>query len=102
MENIKRAFDIEKGLEWSYGITIKNLREELDRLEAKGATHIEIDAEIRYDVAYVEINAFALRLETDDERDERLAKSKRREEEKERRELEEFRRLQKKFKTTEE
>lgn len=97
MEKIVRNFTVEKELNWDYGIKIEKLRAELDRLEALGATDIEIEATEIYGSAYVEITAYANRLETDEECKERLSKEQARKDDIARRELEQLRKLQEKY-----
>ena len=67
MEKQIRRFDISGGFDWS-GETIESIREDLDNLEAKGATHIEIDVN-EYSCS---ISAYAERLETDEEYEGRI------------------------------
>lgn len=92
-----RNFEIEKDLDWTYGIEIKRLREELDRLEKKGATHIEIKPYSYYDSACVDIHAYANRIETDEEFKERIEKEQARKKEIEEREIEQLKKLQEKY-----
>lgn len=98
MEKITRNFTVEKDLDWTYGIEIKALREDLDRLEKAGATHIEIEPYEEYGSAYVEIKAYANREETDEECKLRLDKEQARKDDIARRELEQLRKLQEKYK----
>lgn len=75
MENKQfRNFEIENQLDWCYGISILKLRDELDRLEKLGATHIEIEPYDDYASPYVIINAYVNRLETDEEYSDRISK----------------------------
>lgn len=97
MEKIVRNFEIEKDLDWTYGIEISKLREELDRLEKAGATYIEIEPYNSYDCAYVDIIAYANRMETDEECRQRLDKEQKRKDDIARRELEQLRKLQEKY-----
>ena len=97
MDKIVRNFEIEKDLDWTYGIEIKRLREELDRLEKKGATHIDIEPYSNYDSAFVDISAYANRIETDEEFKERIEKEQARQKAIEEREIEQLKKLQEKY-----
>lgn len=53
---------------WAYGISISQIREELDILEKKGATDINISLHSDYNGgSYIDIAASKKRLETDEE-----------------------------------
>lgn len=98
MKKIVRNFTVEKDLDWNYGIKIEKLRAELDRLEKLGATDIEIEPTESYGSMYVEITAYANRMETDEECKERTGKEQARKDDIARRELEQLRKLQEKYK----
>lgn len=76
MEKIIRNFKVDYSLDWTYGIEISKLRADLNELEKLGATHVEIEPYNSYDSAYVDIDAYANRLETDEECKERLEAEK--------------------------
>lgn len=60
-------FDVDYVLDWTYEVSIDDIRKDLDKLEQLGATHIEINSELEYDSAYTSIKAISRRLETDEE-----------------------------------
>jgi hypothetical protein len=97
MEKEVRNFKIDYSLNWTYGVEIKKLREDLEALEKLGATHVEIEPGISYDCPYVEINAMCERIETDEEFKARIDEVNRRQEENKRRELEQLERLKLKY-----
>lgn len=97
MEKIERNFKIDYALDWTYGVEINKIRADLDALEKIGATHIEIEYGISYDCAYVEIDAYAKRLETDEEYKSRIDENLKRQEEFKRRELEQLEKLKRKY-----
>ena len=97
MDKIVRNFEIERNLDWGYGIEIERLRGELDRLEKKGATHINIEPYSEFDVAYSNISAYANRIETDEELKERIEKEKARQKAIEEMEIEQLKKLQEKY-----
>lgn len=99
MDKEVRKIKIEYPLEWTYGVEIKKIREDLEALEKLGATHVEIDGGISYDVAYVEIGAYTERLETDEEFSTRVARLNKVKNELMRRELEQLARLKLKYET---
>jgi len=49
------------------GVSISKIREDLNTIEKLGATHVLLDYGIEWDCAYVSINGFKNRLETDEE-----------------------------------
>ena len=97
MEKEIRRFTVEENIYWTYGIKISKLREELDRLEKKGATEIDIDLSYEYDDPDVSISAYTLRLETDEEFEQRVNKNKEQEEKRKLAEINQLKLLQKKY-----
>ena len=72
MEKQIRRFKVNFDFNWTYGVEIKKLKEDLETLEKLGVTEIEIEAEDNCGSPSVTIEAFAERLETDDEFKERI------------------------------
>ena len=72
MEKQIRKFRVNFDFDWTYGVEIKKLKEDLETLEKLGVTEIEIEAEDNWGSPSVTIEAFAERLETDEEFNERL------------------------------
>ena len=72
MEKEIRDFKITYTLDWTYGVDISKLKQDLVELEKLGATHVEIDPYTEYDCAYVTICAISRREETDEEALERI------------------------------
>jgi hypothetical protein len=68
-----------------------------EELEKLGATHIEIEPYQEYDCAYVHIEPYCRRLETDDEFNERINLKKRREEHQKIIDLEQLEKLKSKY-----
>ena len=97
MEKQEKDFKINYSLDWTYGIEISKLREDLNAVEKLGATHIIIEHGVIYECSYVEIDAIARRIETDEEFEERVRQITQRQEEQKRRELQEFERLKSKY-----
>jgi hypothetical protein len=97
MEKQVRNFKIDYLLDWTYGVEISKIRADLDALEKLGATHVEIEHGISYDCSYVEIDAYANRLETDEECKARIDEMNKRQEEIKRRELEQLEKLKSKY-----
>ena len=97
MEKLKKQFKVDYCLEWTYGIEITKLREDLDALEKLGATHVDIDSYESYGCSYIEIEAKCERFETDKEFETRLNEIKMREEITKTRELAEFEKLKLKY-----
>ncbi len=97
MDKKVRQFKIDYALNWEYGVEIKKLREDLEALEKLGATHVEIDSSVSYDCAYTTIEAFAERMETDEECQARIDQEQQRKDEIARRELDQLRKLKEKY-----
>ncbi len=97
MDKQVRKFKIDFDFNWTYGVEIKKLREDLDTLEKLGVTEIEIEAEENYGSASVTIEAFINRLETDEECKARVDNKNKRQEDIKRRELAELEKLKLKY-----
>ena len=97
MEKQIRRFKVDFDFNWTYGVEIKKLKEDLDTLEKLGVTEIEIEAEYNYGSASVTIEAFINRLETDEECKNRISKENQRQEDIKRRELAELEKLKSKY-----
>ena len=98
MEKQIRRFRVNFDFNWTYGVEIKKLKEDLETLEKLGVTEIEIEADI-WGTPSVRIEAFTERLETDEEFKERLDKEKKIKEHVVRTELQELERLKAKYDT---
>lgn len=97
MEKEVRRFKVDFDFNWTYGVEIKKLKEDLDTLEKMGVTEIEIEAEESWGNVYVTIEAYINRLETDDEYKTRIVQENKRQEEIKRRELEQLEKLKLKY-----
>ena len=98
MKKIKRNFMVDYYLSWTYGVSISQIREDLDALEKLGVTSIDIEAYSDYGSPCVSIEAIANRLETDDEYLERLIKEEKIADEIKQRELKQLELLSAKYK----
>jgi len=68
MKKQKRAFKVNYSLDWVYGVTLEQLREDIDAIEKLGATRIDITIDNEYYGSdYLGIQAVSLREETDEE-----------------------------------
>jgi hypothetical protein len=97
MEKLTKEFKIDYALEWTYGITIERIKEDISILESMGATDITIDPYTSYDCPGVDIYATATREETDDEYNARVEDHKRRKAIKEEEEKATLKRLKEKY-----
>jgi hypothetical protein len=97
MKKQVRRFKVDFDFNWTYGVEIKKLKDDLDALEKLGVTEIEIEAENNYGSASVTIEAFINRLETDEECNARITKENQRQEDIKRRELAELEKLKSKY-----
>lgn len=93
MKKLKRVFDVDYNLNWMYGVTLAQLKEDIAAIEKLGATHVEIELEDRWDCPYISIQAKSERVETDEERKSREEREKQIKEKQIQKEIEEFERL---------
>ena len=97
MEKEIRVFEVDYSLDWEYSVEISKIRADLDAIEALGATHVEIEASLSYDCAFVTIEPVSEHLETDEEFKARVEEVEQRESEIKRRELEQLEKLKSKY-----
>lgn len=71
MEKQERDFKLSYPLDWTYGVSIEQLKKDISEIEKLGATHINIIHGISYYCSYVEIDAICRRIETDEEFEQR-------------------------------
>jgi hypothetical protein len=75
MEKQIRNFEIDYKLNWTYGVEISKIKNDIEKLEKLGATHIDIEMNgNNVDELYIEVKASVNRLETDDEYNLRIKK----------------------------
>ena len=67
MEKQIREFEVNYRLDWLDRVKISKIKADIEELEKRGATHVDIDIEYSYGDTYVEIIAITNRLETDEE-----------------------------------
>lgn len=92
-----KRFEVPFDFDWTYGVELKKLKEDIETLEKMGATHIDIEAYEYYGSTSIEIKAFVEREETDQEFKLRKAEEKRRAEQIRARELELLEKLKSKY-----
>ena len=97
MEKQEQDFEINYSLDWAYGVSIEQLKKDIEELEKLGATHINIEPYISYDCAYVEIDAICRRIETDEEFEQRKKEAEARQEQHRQRELKQLAELKAKY-----
>ena len=73
MQKQKQDFKLNFSLDWTYGVSIEQLKKDIEELEKLGATHVNIESVIDYydDCSYVVIDAICRRIETDEEFEQR-------------------------------
>lgn len=99
MEKIIRSFKVDFNLDWTYGVELSKLKEDINELEKLGVTDIEIQSEDDFGGSTVSVRAFINRLETDEEFNERIYKTKNIKDAIEKRELKQLAKLKLKYKT---
>ena len=93
-----RKFKVDYIFDWTYGVTIEELRKDLDELEKLGVEEIYIQAEEDYgSSSFVSIEAFIKREETDEEFQKRVNEETRKLEEIKQRELQQLEQLKLKY-----
>lgn len=97
MNKKEKTIKIKYYFDWTYGVEIKQIREDLYNLEKLGATHIYLDYGLCYDDAYLNIDAYYTRLETDEEYEMRMRETKAKEDLEKQRELNLLENLKKKY-----
>lgn len=97
MKKETRRFKVDFNFDWTYGIEIKKLREDLDELERLGVTTIDIEAEESHGRASVVIEAFVTREETGEECKLRIDKINKQKEDFKRRDLQLLEQLKAKY-----
>lgn len=99
MEDKKRmkAVKVNYNLSWTYGVTIQQIRKDLDAIQALGANEVEIETYSEYGCEYIRVEAIENRLETDAEVRIRLNTEKQRLEDIKNREIRQLKELQQKY-----
>ena len=74
MEKKVRTFPVNYHLDWTCGVSIAEIREDLNELEKLGATDVEIDIDYYHECTSISIKAVSNRLETNEEYEKRVMK----------------------------
>ena len=96
-KKLTRDFNVNYNLDWTYGVEIKKIREDLDAIEKLGATHVNIESSVEYDGSVTTIEVISRRIESDEEHKARIEKENQRFEDNKRRDLEQLARLKKMY-----
>lgn len=67
MEKEVREFDVPYEIDWNLTVPIDNVIKEAIEAKELGATHLFFDIYQNYDVPYLKIRAYDIRMETDEE-----------------------------------
>lgn len=97
MEKQERDFKINYPLDWTYGVSIEQLKKDIEEIEKLGATHVNIEHGISYDCSYVDIDVICRRIETDEEFEQRKKEDEARQEQRRQRELKQLAELKAKY-----
>ena len=97
MEKIEGHFDVSYSIDWENNNSIAKIRADLDELEKLGATHITFEHYISYECSQLEIKAYSVRLETDEEYNERIEAQNKKLEEIKQKELQQLQKLKDKY-----
>lgn len=98
MVKINKVIDTGYSFDWEYSPSISKIREDIDEMEKRGITHINIELYELYPYCYsISMKAEIHRLETDGEYEERTMCEAYKLKTNEARELAEYERLKKKF-----
>jgi hypothetical protein len=101
MEKQVRNFNVEHYVDWTYGVSIKKIKKDIEDLEKLGVTSLNIELYEEYGNHEVKIEFISRREETDKEQQERLNKLKNIKRRQEKWELEQLKKLQEKYKNNE-
>ena len=71
MEKITKVEKVDNCLEWTYGVPLSQIKEDIEKLEKQGITHINIELADYYGNQCISIETEIQRLETDEEIEER-------------------------------
>tara|TARA_R110002012_G_C11216441_1_gene561992 strand:- start:76 stop:378 length:303 start_codon:yes stop_codon:yes gene_type:complete len=96
-KKIEKEFKIEYDFDWEWGISIEDIRKDLDELEKLGATHINLESQESWGCASLDQKAVCTRMETDEEFKERIDKYNARQEKFKQSEMITLKRLQDKY-----
>jgi len=69
---VTRKFPVEYQFTWQYGEKLSKIKSDIVELEKRGVTHIYMDAYKEYGDMYISVNAYAHRMETDEEYNRRI------------------------------
>lgn len=97
MEKQKKDIKLNYPLDWTYGVLIEKLKKDIEEIEKLGATHVNIEPDIRYDCPYVEIDVICRRIETDEEFEQRKKEVEARQEQYRQQELKQLAELKAKY-----
>lgn len=97
MEKQERDFKINYPLDWTYGVSIEQLKKDIEEIEKLGATHVNIEHGISYDCSYVDIDVICRRIETDEEFEQRKKEDEAIQERRRQRELKQLAELKAKY-----
>lgn len=97
MEKQIRRFRVSFDFDWTGGVPLWRIKDDLDELEKLGVTEIVIEAEEIYGNPSISIEGFTMRLETDEEFKDRIKKENQRQESIRRKELADLEFLKKKY-----
>lgn len=92
-----RKFAVDYELKWLWGVSISQIRKDLDELEKLGVTEIQIEPYESWGSVFANVDAYIERLETDEEYKERIESEIKRKEEERQREMQQYEALKKKF-----
>ena len=79
MEKQTIRVEVDYQFDWSYGVSISKIREDLDKMEALGVTEIELTPEQFYESVSLMQTGIIERMETDEEVEARINTVKKRE-----------------------
>lgn len=97
MKKQVRRFNVPFDFDWTDGVEIKKIKEDLNELEKLGATTIDIEPQEFYGSLGVGIEAYFSRLETDEECKSRINGEERHKEYLKQRDLKELERIKSKY-----
>lgn len=89
--------EIDYKFNWTYGVSIEQIRKDLDELEKLGVKEVEIEPYDSYGSSSVSIEAYINRIETDEEYSKRVERENNMKKQTEMKELELLKKLKEKY-----
>jgi hypothetical protein len=99
LDKVKLKVEVNNCLCWTSGVTISQLKDDIEELEKRGIDYVDISIYTYYDDTSIDIKTYQTREETDEEYNKRIAQQKANEERTREYELKQLEKLKAKYET---